>query len=290
MKNKRILITGGSGFVGSHLMEKLIDLKNRVTNFDAVPSKFEKKSVFIKGNIVNRKQVEKAVKNHDLIFHLAGILGTHETVGQPVKTTMINIIGTLHILNAAYKNKIPVIYISKPNYWINPYTITKVAAEQYCLMYYREFGLNTKIIKWFNVYGPRQKTTGVQKAIPTFIVQALKNKPLTVFGNGRQTMDLIWVGDTIEATIRVAKSSQCTGKIIEVGSGREVSVNKITKTIINLTNSQSEIIHLPMRRGETENTKICADLSLLKKYTRYIPKTSLKKGLLKTIEYYKNFI
>lgn len=284
----KILITGGSGFIGSHLAEALNKIDHKVYVFDVDKPKFENVSTFIKGDIRKRRQVFEAVKGKDLVFHLAGILGTHETVSKPIATTETNVIGTLNALDAALKQKAEFIFISKPNVWLNPYTISKVASESYSFMYHKEFGLPVKIVVWFNVYGPRQRVVGYQKAIPTWIIQALRNQPLTIFGDGKQTMDLIYTQDTVEATIAVMNSEKCLGKRIEIGSGKESEINKVAKLIIELTKSKSSLLHVPMRRGETPHTRIKADLTLLKKLTGYLPKTPLKEGLLKTIKYYQS--
>lgn len=284
---KKVLITGGAGFIGSHLAEALHKRGDKVYVFDVEKPKFEKVSTFIKGDIRKKKEVFTAFKGKDLIFHLAGILGTHETVSKPIPTTKTNVIGTLNALDASLKYQAEFIFISKPNVWLNPYTISKVASESYTLMYHKEFGLPIKIIVWFNVYGPRQKYLTVQKAIPTWIMQAFHNEPLTVFGDGKQTMDLIFTKDTVEATLKIADSLKCLGKKIEVGSGLESEINKIANLIIKLTKSKSKIKHFPMRRGETVHTRIKANLKLLKELTGFVPKTPLKNGLIETIKYYR---
>lgn len=287
---KKILITGGSGFIGSFLVEALIRKGYEVTIFDIDEPKFTPNVPFVKEDITNREAVFNACKGFDVIFHYAGMLGTHETVERAYETARINILGTLNIFDAARKYGAMVYYATKPNYWRNPYTITKITAEEFGLMYRDEFQVPVVLLRYFNVYGPRQKTDIFQKAVPTFIIRALKNKPLEIYGDGTQGTDHIYVEDAIEATVRLFESELMPESAVEIGSGIEITVNEIAEKIIQLTGSKSKIIHVPMRRGEVEHTRIQADPSYLRKFLNFKPKYSFEEGLLRTIEYYKKII
>jgi UDP-glucose 4-epimerase len=286
-KNK-VLVTGGAGFIGSFLVEALMKRGHEVTVFDMDEPKFTPGVNFIKGDITDREAVDKAVEGKDVVFHYAGMLGTHETVERAHAAARINILGALNVYDAALKHgKIKVFDVTKPNYWRNPYTITKIAAEEFGLMYRGEFGLPVVFLRYFNIFGPRQKTDIYQKAVPTFILEALKNEPIVIYGDGSQGTDHLFVEDAIEATMKVFESGLIPEKAVEIGSGVEVNVNDIAKRIIKLTGSKSEIKYIPMRRGETGHTRIQADISYLSEELSFVPKHSLEEGLLKTIEYYK---
>lgn len=287
--SKKILVTGGSGFIGQHLIDSLLKKKCQVAVLDRTPKIPPTKVKIFRGDIRNRMFVKKAIKGIDLVYHLAGVLGTEELNIRSIEATEINVIGTLNVLEEALLNKTKVLFVSKPNIWLNTYSITKEAGEKFCLMFHKIFGLKTVIVKWFNVYGPDQKHYGVQKAVPTFIVKALKNEPLPIFGNGNQMADFIYVTDTATLTIKAAEAKKMEGQIVEIGSGKGTKVIDLARMIIKLTKSKSKLKFLPMRDGENPNAKIIANTMMLKKL-KFKPKVGLKEGLLKTIAFYKKLL
>lgn len=289
-KGKKVLITGGSGFIGKHLINDLQSKGYLVSCLDRGGRELPKSVRYIKGDIVDRRAVAKAMKGQDLVFHLAGVLGTTELQFTAAEATSINVIGSIHVFDEAVKNKTKVVLISKLNPWLNTYSITKKASEKFCQMYQKDHGLEALIVKWFNVYGPGQKHYGVQKAIPFFTVNALQGKPLPVFGSGRQLADFVYVTDTTDVTVRLAEIKRAYGKTIQIGTGRGTSVNRLASLIINLTGSKSKIKYLPMRMGEDNYSRIVADLTELRKLIKFQPKVGLKKGMIETIEYYKKII
>lgn len=286
----KCLITGSSGFIGSHIADELKKKGHEVYGLDVLPPKWNNIPTKI-GSVINKEDVYSAMDGMDFVFHLAGMLGTHELVDAPIEAVKINIIGTLTVLDACKNFDTKLIEVSKPNCWINTYTITKVAAESFVEMYRREHGVKAATVKWFNVYGtrqPLQEESGYKKLIPTAIVNALKNIDIEIYGNGEQTMDLIHTKDTANATIAIMENwDKCEGGIFEIGTGQEFTVNEIVNRIVQLTNSSSKIIHIPMRKGEWENTHIKADTANLKETTGWKQEISLKDGLVETINWYK---
>lgn len=284
---KKILVTGGSGFIGKHLINELLKRKYKVSILDRHPKNIPSKIDVFEGDIQDRKLVAKAMKNVDLIYHLAGVLGTEELNTKSIEAVKINVIGVLNVLEEALVNKAKVLLVSKPNVWVNTYSITKEASEKFCQMFQKEFGLRTTIVKWFSVYGPGQKHYGVQKAVPTFIVRALKNQPLPIFGNGKQVADFIHTSDTIRATILAAENKKMEGKIVEIGTGKRMKVIDLAKIIIKESGSRSKLQFLPMRGGEDPQIHPIANTKLLQDL-KFKPEVDFKVGIRETIAYYKN--
>lgn len=245
----RIIVTGGNGFIGSHLIDQLLGRGCEVVSYDLCHPKYNEVETII-GSVLEKDKLEKAIVGCDFVFHLAGMLGTHELVDCAIEATQVNVIGTLNVLEACRLHGVKLVEISKPNCWVNTYTITKIAAESFTEMYRREHGVEVAIIKWFNVYGGRQplmKEAGYKKMIPTAIVNAL-----------------------------------C------IGVGEEITVNQAVNDIISLTNSCSKIVHIPMRKGETDNTRIKANLAQVNLLADWSPRVSLKDGLIETIGWYRD--
>lgn len=285
----RTLVTGGSGFIGGHLVEKLVKMGYEVTIFDnRPPDGFSFEGKVIIGDIRHTDFVSRSLKGYDLVFHLAGILGTHETMDHTILTTEVNVIGTLNVLEAARYNGFKIVDISLTNDWLNPYTITKQAAAKFCQMYAEEFVVKVALVRGLNVYGPRQHWRKVQKAVPYFIVQALKNKPLEIFGDGNQEVDLIYIEDVVDILIETANTTKCYGQVLDAGTGKKTRVNDLVKLIIKLTGSNSKIKHLALRSGEPIHSVTVADTTNLSKFLNYKIQIDLADGLKNTIKFYKD--
>lgn len=288
-KYKNILVTGGSGFIGKHLLNELLKRNYSVSDLDLDAKNISKNIKVFIGDIQDRNLVAKAMKNIDLVYHLAGLLGTEELNTQAIDAVKTNVIGTLNVLEEAKINKSKVLLVSKPNVWINTYSITKDTSEKFCMMFRKEFGLKAVIVKLFSVYGPGQKHYGVQKAVPEFIVRALKNQPLPIFGSGKQMADFIYTSDTVNATILAAEAEDMEGKTIEIGSGKGTRVIDLANTIIQETKSKSKLQFLPMRGGEDPETQVVANTTLLRKL-KFKPQVNFTEGIKKTITFYKHLL
>lgn len=279
LQKKKIIITGGHGFIGSHLAPKLRARGHAVSFFDTT-----------EGNDVReRNLVFKDIRGCDIVYHLAGTLGTSELNEQAHETTRVNVLGTVNVLDAARKANARVVVASKPNPWLNIYSITKEAAEKLALMYASLFGMDVRVAKLFNVYGPRQKDVRVQKAVPTFILRALKDEPIPVFGTGRQTADFIFVTDAVEALVRLGQVDKAKGTVVEVGTGKETTVDTLARLIIRLTGSRSKIEHVSMRPGEPLNAHIVANPSRMRTLLEFTPTVGLEEGLKETISWYRRY-
>lgn len=280
----KALVTGGSGFIGSHLIEKLGKQGIDFFNYD-IKKGFDIKSYSALYSIIETYEP-------DVIFHLAGVLGTSELMEYVREAEEVNVIGTINVLDVCKEFQIPMVFTSKinPPDWINPYTITKQACDSYCKMYEEVWKVKLSILKYLNVYGPRQMPYPVQKFIPTFIDSALKGMPIPIWGTGNQVVDPVYVSDTVEATVK-AWEKRCWGEVIEVGVGKAIPVIDIAKKVIEMTESKSRIVFLPMRSGEPLKSehRICADPYLMEKLLGLYRKNMipLEEGLRKTIDWWK---
>lgn len=269
----KCICTGGSGFLGSRLIKKLEGEGHEVVNFD----------------LDQGWDVRYELSYHepcDVIFHLAGILGTPETFYLPQEEVIrTNILGTINTLNLARRLNSKFVYAGMLRLWHNPYSITKGCAQDYVTMYDKHYHLDTVILTLTNVYGPGQKTEPYKKIVPTFIMNALQGKPLKVYG--RQTVDLIHVDDVAEAFLLAAKIT--SDSPLQIGSGREIKVESVAEKIIELTNSNSPIHYLPTRIGEDPLTRITID-SRPALMLGFSCQVSLEDGLRETIEYYRGLL
>lgn len=286
----KYLVTGGTGFIGRHLVRELAE------NGDVVVVDRENDAEFDSPNVVvHQKDItalgirdwDTLLEGVDTVYHLCGLLGTSELYSRIVEAEKVNVVATLSLLEAMRRTgTMRMIYVSKPNMWRhNVYTITKENCERYLEMYQHIYGMQATILRPFNVYGPEEKIEHYRKAVPYFIISALKDEPLEVFGDGEQTMDLIYVRDCVQGFLAAAQP-KAVGQTLELGSGMDVSVNHLAKLVIELSGSTSEVKHIPMRKGEIPNSFIRANVSAMKKVCGFEVGTTLKDGLCESIDYY----
>lgn len=280
----KCLVTGGSGFIGSHLVDKLEERGHKVHILDII-SGSDIRVAYTVNTIVS-------LFKPDVIFHLAGLLGTSELMDCVRLSEEVNVFGTINVLEACKMFDVPLVYVGKqnPENWVNPYTITKRATQSYCAMYSNVWGLKIAIIKPLHVYGPRQKCKPVQKYVPTFIDRALKNEPIPIWGDGKQTVDPVYVTDVAEALIR-AWERKCWNHVIEVGHGKPVTVLEVAGLIRKMLKSHSLLDFLPMRPGEPlfPSQSLYANPRNQIELLDMLPDkmVQLEEGLEKTIEWWK---
>jgi len=271
----RILVTGGAGFIGSHLCERLIRDGHEVTamdNFSTGPasnlSSLEKVESFkiIDGSILDLGNLELLVQNTDYIFHLAAAVGVFNIVDNPLASLLTNIRGTENILEVASATNTPVFITSSSEvYGKNfsdslkesddrilgspttlrwSYSEAKAIDESLAYAYFIERKLETRIVRFFNTVGPRQ-LGAYGMVLPRFVKFALANEPITIYGNGNQTRCFAHIYDVIDAVIAVAFAENTIGKVINIGNNFEISINKLAQKVISETGSSSEIIYVP---------------------------------------------
>ena len=299
----KIVVTGGAGFIGSHLVDRLIKEGHMVIVVDNLSTgkkeNLNKRAKFYKIDIRSSKipQIFKKEKP-EIIFHLAALPRVPLSVEKPVLTSKVNILGTVNVFKSSIdsgakriifassssvygdQKKLPLKESMVPNP-ISPYGLQKLVCEQFAKLFTNLYNVPIISLRYFNVYGPRiDFDSDYSLVIGKFLKQKAKGKPLTIFGDGEQTRGFCYVEDVVEANILAMKSKRLKGgEVINIGSPKSYSVNYLAKLI------GGERMYLPPRAGDPKHTK--ADITLAKKLLGWRPKTTFEKGLKKTIEWFK---
>lgn len=277
----KALVTGSEGFIGKPLGRALERDGYEVTRYDrdADPSH----------DVLNASLVDEYVDGNNVVFHLAGLLGTelnHD--GRPFAA--VNVLGSVNVFEAARRAGARVVLASKTNPWTNMYSASKLATEEFANVYRELHGVDVRTAKMFNLYGPGQHVGEGHpiKIVPTFVMSALQGLPVEVFGSGNQTLDPMHVEDTAKALVLMGQLQNLNGETIQIGSGDDVTVNFLAEMIVALTDSSSPVVHIPMRSGEPDNaTKVVADTTKMTNLLHFSPTVSLEDGLRETIEWYR---
>ena len=300
-----ILMTGGAGFVGSHLVDRLLEEKHEVTVLDLWESQDVIKHNdnplyhFVKGSILDDNIIPSLAKDKDRIIHMAAILGTSETITtyDVEQVALVNVVGTVRILKAAKKFGVKrVVLPTSPDVsWLNPYSITKQAIEKFSQLFNKEYDVDTVSLKFGKIYGPRERWLNssmgspfnYQFLIPTILVETLRGNPVKIYGDGNQKSEYIFVQDVVESFVRALKTEKdIGGEVIHVGRNKNYSVNDIIETIEKCWDRKIQTEYIKMRPGE-EPIEIVLDNKKLKDILDYELKWDLTKGMMETIPYYE---
>jgi Nucleoside-diphosphate-sugar epimerases len=302
----KYLVTGGAGFLGLHLIEAL---EGEVTVVDDMSTAkyyyFPPKVKLVKGRI---EEVDVQGR-FDYVIHLAARPSPEDYMRYPVETALSNSLGTYKALEIARRNDATFLYTSSSEvyghaeviptpeeYWgkVNPtgvrscYDESKRFSEALAMSYYREYGLDVRIQRPFNVYGPRLREDGTYgRVVSRFVVQALRGEDLTVFGDGSQTRAFLYVDDWVDATLRMLREN-VKGEVFNIGSDREVKILDLARTIISLTGSRSGIKFLPPRVDDPPRR--AADITKARRRLGWEPRVSLEEGLRKTVEWFRGVL
>jgi UDP-glucose 4-epimerase len=297
------LVTGGTGFIGSHLVDRLVAEGYGVRVLDDLSAgKLENITAhlkagsvdFVKGDIRDSAVVAKILGSVDVVVHFAALTSVTFSVEHPDLTFNVNVAGTQNLINACVEHAVskfvfasscavygdpeflPVNETFKPNP-ISPYAESKLLGERYCLGVDKRQVLKPVVLRFFNVYGPRQGLNDYSGVITRFIDRLRQNKPLTVYGDGSQTRDFVSVHDIVEAVLASMRSVNAHGQVFNIGSGKPTSINELAKTILELAGVDLEIRHEKIRAGDIKDSY--ADISKAKKILGYMPRVSLRAGL-----------
>ncbi len=309
---KRVLITGGAGFIGSHLAEDLVKGGYQVKILDdfsagnvnnILPLFNYKNFKMVRGSVTDKELVTKAMSDIDVVFHLAAQVHVDRSIIEPRHTFDVNTLGTLNVLDAALEQNTELIaYASTSEVYgsakyvpmnedhplnpASPYAASKAAADRLCFSYYNTYKLPVVIVRCFNTYGPRQKDTGYAAAIPKFIRRALAKLPPVIYGDGKQTRDYMYIKDAVNAYKLVLNSFEnLLGKAVNFGSGKETSILELVQKILQLNGNHSSPIHASKRTGEV--ARLCADTTLAKRELNFVPQYDLEMGLKEFLRWYR---
>lgn len=296
-----VLVTGGAGFIGSHITDRLPETCS-VRVFDSltagtrnhVPNGVD----FIEGDIRNKADVQEAMQDIDVVFHQAAQVSVQKSVQVPPTSHDINVTGTLNILELARRYDVTVVFASStaiygepnsvpisendPKNPTSPYGLDKLTADHYVRLYHELYDLDTIALRYFNVYGPRQRGGQYGGVIRIFIDQALSGGPLTVHGDGTQTRDFVHVTDIVKANI-IAATADHFGTSYNIGTGEEVSILEVAELIQELVSEDIDIIHEKERPGDIN--KSCADITKVETQLNFTPSVVLEEGITDLIEY-----
>ena len=314
LENKKVLITGSDGFIGSHLVERFLKEKCDVRAFvfynsfnswgwlDTLPTEILNQVEIFAGDIRDPFTVKKAVKDVNIICHLAALIGIPYSYIAPDSYIDTNVKGTLNVVQAAKSSNLEKVIITStsetygsaiyvpidekhPYQPQSPYSASKISADHIAMSYYHSFNLPISIIRPFNTYGPRQSTRAI---IPTIITQILKGKEVIELGSLFPTRDLTYVLDLCDAYVKMCKKDNIEGEIINIGSSNEISIKDLANLIKELMDSDIDIISTDIRKRpeKSEVSRLFADSSKARELIDWKPKKSLREGLELTIEWF----
>jgi len=303
------LVTGGAGFIGSNLVEELIKRGEKVRVIDNFSTgrqenieEFVPKIELVEGDIRNLDMVREAVKGIDFVLHEAALTSVARSIEHPLATTETNIEGTLNVLVAARDAKVKrAIYASSSSVYgdnptlpkkeemipgpLSPYAVSKLSGEYYCRVFYRIYGLETVVLRYFNVFGPRQDLTSPYAAvIPKFIEAMLNGEPLTIYGDGEQSRDFTFVENVVEANLRACRTENIAGEFFNIGCGKRTTVNELARIIGKLIDQNVKPIYADPRPGDAKHS--LADITKAQRLLNYQPKVDIEEGLRRIIQWY----
>lgn len=307
---KKVLVTGGAGFIGSNVVKKLLQEGDSVTVLDNFLSGYHENlepfpSIrIIEGDVRDRNAVETAIKGAEVVFHLAASVGNKRSIDLPITDAEINVLGTLNVLEAARKEGVRKIVASssagifgelktlpiKEDHPIepdSPYGCTKLCEEKLCLSYAKLYEIEAVCLRYFNVYGPNQRFDAYGNVIPIFVFHMLKNEPIIIFGDGEQTRDFVHVDDVVQANIKAANSIGVSGAF-NIASGTRVTINHLVEMIARHNSSRIEVVHGDERPGDVKHS--LADISLAHQKIDYQPTVELENGVKEYVEWVRGVI
>jgi UDP-glucose 4-epimerase len=296
------LVTGGAGFIGSHVVEALLDRGDKVRVLDSfytgrrenLADVWDQIDV-VEGDLRDIRTVRRAAKGVELVFHLAAMVSVPESMIDPLGAEAVNAGGTLNVLTAAREAGVRRLVLSStcavygdeptlpkvesqrpaPK---SPYAVAKLAAEGYCQVFNESFGVETVVLRYFNVYGPRQDPSSPYSGVISIFVDKIsQGQAPTIFGAGQQTRDFVYVGDVAQANLLAGDVSEAAGRILNIGRAQQISINHLFEQLNSLLHTNLEAIRAPARNGDIEHS--CADASLANQVLGWRANVPLEEGL-----------
>lgn len=310
----KIVVTGGAGFIGSHIAEKFAKDGHEIVIVDNLDSYYspdlKKQNIdvvlksgdacFIKADITNLNKMKEIIDNTvDYVYHEAAQAGVRISVDDPFKPNNVNVLGTLNILKASLDADVKkVINASSSSVYgkvkylpfdeghptepVSPYGASKLVAEHYCRIFYEIYGLPTTSLRYFTVYGPRMRP---DLAISIFTKKILNNEPITIFGDGNKKRDFTYIDDVVDANIMVLNSKVSDGKVLNIGSSNQISINDLVGKLKTIIGNEPEVKFIESQKGDAEQT--LANINLARNLINYNPSYTIDEGLIKYTDLYK---
>src|SRR5882672_1570759 len=303
------LVTGGAGFIGSHLAEELVRRGERVRVVDSlITGKRQnlahlREVEFIEGDLANIDVAQRAVAGADFVLHQAAIPSVPRSVQDPIASNRANIDASLNILVAARDARVKrLVYAGSSSAYgnaptlpkvetmppapLSPYALQKLVAEQYCQMFTRLYGLQTVTTRYFNVFGPRQDpSTPYSGVISVFISALCDGRRPTIYGDGEHTRDFTYVANVVDGVLRACTADNASGEVINVATGGRISLNTLFQSVRDLVGAKVEPIYADPRAGDVKDSQ--ADISKARRILGYQPSVSFEDGLARTVEWYR---
>lgn len=310
---KKVLVTGGAGFIASHIATALVERGDKVRVLDNLCTGFKSNLAhiaddieFIEGDIADETAVSAAMQGVELVFHQAALASVQLSIDNPLATHQSCATGTLNVLHYAARAGVSrFVYAASSSAYgdrpyaakresdlhqvLSPYAAAKLAGELYCEAFYHSFGLETVGLRYFNVFGPRQDPASPYSAvIPIFVSAILSGRAPTIFGDGLQSRDFIYVGNVVQGNLLAADSPDAPGKIFNMGEGRQTSLLQLLNLLSGLLGKAVEPEFRPARAGDVRESM--ADISRARAILGFEPQVSLEDGLRQTIDYYRELV
>ncbi|MFH1784738.1 MAG: SDR family oxidoreductase [bacterium] len=307
------LVTGGAGFIGSNIVEALVNKGEKVRVLDNFSTGRRKniehlldKIELVEGDLRDYGLIMQVTSGVDYVIHQAALPSVFRSIQEPVIVNEVNVNGTLHILNSAVKNKVKrVVYASSSSVYgdtpvlpkkeefipspLSPYAITKLTGEYYCRVFHGVYGLETVSLRYFNVFGPRQDPTSEYSAvIPKFISIMMGGKAPTVYGDGKQTRDFTYIDNVVSANLKACTAADAAGSFVNIACGERISLLQLIEHLNKALETNIEPLLTESRKGDVKHS--LADISQAEKFIGYTPLVSTQEGLLKTVKWFSSHL
>jgi nucleoside-diphosphate-sugar epimerase len=309
----RFLVTGGAGFIGSHIVRRLVAARHAVRMIDNLstgnPARIQDllPSIdFMEADLADPAVCERATEGVDYVIHQAAIPSVQRSIRDPIATNRANVTATLNLLESSRKHDVKrFVYAASSSAYgntavlpkhegmpaspLSPYALQKFVGERYCKLYHDLFGLQTVCLRYFNVFGPAQDPNSEYSAvIPKFISRLLARKPLTIFGDGEQSRDFTYVDNVVDANFLALRAKEAAGEIFNIGCGARFSLNQLVRELESILAVRAQVDFAPARAGDVRDS--LADVSKAKSVLGYAPKVSFENGLQFTVEAFRRSV
>ena len=311
--SRKFLVTGGAGFIGSHIATALVERGDDVVVYDNLSTgsrgnlvHLNDRITFIEGCLLDRDKLEQALAGVEVVYHQAALASVPRSVADPLSTNAACVTGTLNVLDAARQSGVRrVVYAASSSAYgdqpnmskretdlpgpLSPYAVAKLAGEHYCRAFHATYGLETVAIRYFNVFGPRQDPNSEYSAvIPIFITKMAKGESPTIYGDGRQSRDFTFIDNVVQGNLAAADAEKAVGRSINVACGTQFTLLHLVSAINEVLGTDIEPIFAEPRKGDIRES--LADITLARRVLDYEPQVDFAEGLKRSIEYYLSLV